>query len=100
MVRHAHAHRHLHKKKQRDKLDYLLYIFMILTPLFELPQAWNIFSSKSAAEVSLATWSFFAVSNVAWITYAIRNKLRPLIVVYSLYLVIETAIVVGILLYR
>lgn len=100
MVRHGHAHRHLHKKKRHDAFDYLLYIFMIATPVFELPQAWNIYSSKSAADVSLSTWAFFAVSNLAWITYAVRNKLPPLIVTYSLYLIIEVTIVIGILLYR
>lgn len=100
MVRHGHAHRHLHQKKRRDMFDYLLYVFMVATPLFELPQAWDIYSNKSAGDVSLPTWAFFAVSNLAWIMYAVRNKLRPLIVTYSLYLVIEVAIVVGILLYR
>lgn len=99
MVRHGHAHRHLHQKKKHDRWDYLLYVFMAATPLFELPQAWSIYSTKSAEDVSLLTWAFFAVSNLAWITYAIRNKLRPLIFIYSLYLVIEVGIVIGILIY-
>lgn len=100
MVRHGHAHRHLRKKKQRDKFDYLLFVFMVATPLFELPQAWDIYSNKSAANVSLSTWSFFAISNLAWITYALRNRLLSLAIPYVLYLIIEVAIVIGILLYR
>jgi uncharacterized protein with PQ loop repeat len=66
---------------------------MVATPLFELSQAWAIYSTQSAQDVSLTTWGFFTVSNFAWIAYAV-------IVVYSLYMVIELAIVVGILLYN
>ncbi|HYH74700.1 MAG TPA: PQ-loop domain-containing transporter [Candidatus Saccharimonadales bacterium] len=101
MVRHAHAQKHLHQKetKHRDGLDWILYLFMVATPLFELPQLLVIYQTRSAENVSLATWAFFALSNVAWITYAIRSKLRILIVTYSLYFAIEVAIVVGILLY-
>ncbi len=99
MVRHAHAHKHLHRKKKKDFFDYSLYFFMVATPLFELPQVWDIYSSHSAHDVSLTTWGFFFVSNVAWITYAVRNKLKPLIVAYTLYLIVEGFVVTGILLY-
>lgn len=99
MVRHGHAHRHLHKKPKKDWFDYVLYAFMVATPLFELPQAWKIYATQSANDVSLSTWGFFVISNAAWILYAIRNKLLPLIVVYSLFMVIEVSIVIGILIY-
>lgn len=72
---------------------------MVATPLFELPQAWEIYSTQNAASVSLSTWAFFSVSNLAWIAYAVRHRMKILVVVYSMYLVIEMAIVVGILLY-
>lgn len=39
MVRHGHGHWHLHRKPRKDWFDYLLYAFMVATPLFELPQA-------------------------------------------------------------
>lgn len=100
MVRHGHGHRHLHRKKQKDWFDYVLYVFMVATPLFELPQAWAIYSTRSAQDVSLTTWGFFTISNIAWVAYAVRNKLKPLIVVYSLYMIIELSIVVGIILYN
>jgi len=99
MVRHAHGHKHLHKKKPKDIFDYLLYVFMIATPLFEIPQARDIFSRQSADDVSLTTWGFFFISSLAWITYAVRAKIWPLMVAYTLYLIIEGVIVAGILLY-
>lgn len=99
MVRHAHAQKHLRKKAHRDMLDWVLYTFMVATPLFELPQVIKIYSTKSAQDVSLATWSFFALSNIAWIAYAIRHKLWLLVFIYSLYFVLEACIVTGIILY-
>lgn len=99
MVRHAHGHRHLHTKPKKDWFDYLLYAFMVATPLFELPQAWKIYTTQSAADVSLLTWGFFVLSNIAWIAYAIRNKLTLLIFIYFLYMIIEISVVIGILIY-
>lgn len=72
---------------------------MVATPTFELVQAWHIYSRKSAGDVSLATWSFFVLSSAVWLVYAVRNKLKPLIIAYSLYLIAEGLTVVGILLY-
>ena len=72
---------------------------MVATPLFEIPQAWDIFTKQSAEDVSLTTWSFFFVSSIAWIMYAVRNKIMPLMVAYTLYLIIEGVIVFGILVY-
>lgn len=99
MVRHGQAQRHISSKKRPSGQDYVLFIFMIAAPLFELPQVWDIYSNQAAVNVSLPTWLFFAVSNVAWIAYAVRNKLMTLIIACALYLIIEVAIVVGILIY-
>lgn len=100
MVRHAHAQKHLREKARRDSLDWILYTFMVATPLFEIPQVVEIYRTKSAQDVSLITWSFFALSNLAWIAYAIRHKLWLLVLIYSLYFILEICIVIGILLYR
>jgi uncharacterized protein with PQ loop repeat len=99
MVRHASAHKHLQKKKQKSPFDYVVYFFMVATPLFELPQVIAIYGNKSAENVSLFTWAFFCLSSAVWIWYSVRNKLYPLIIAYSLYVGIEAAIVAGILLY-
>ena len=100
MARHAAAHRHLHKKPKKTLFDYVLYFFVIATPLFELPQAFTIFHTKSAAGVSISTWSFFVIASLVWIIYSLRHKEWPLFVTSSLYVVIELAIVVGIIQYR
>lgn len=78
----------------------MVYFFMVATPLFEIPQAYTIYTSKSAASVSLLTWGFFFAASFVWATYAIREKLVPILITSVLYLIIEAAVVVGILLYN
>lgn len=97
----AHHHHHVHHtpKKKKQPFDYIVYFFMVATPLFEIPQAIAIYSSKSAASVSLITWVFFFVASVVWMVYAVRNKLLPIFITYSLYFVMEAIIIVGILKY-
>ena len=100
MARHATAHTRAHKKPKKGLFDYVIYFFMIATPLFEIPQAYTIFTTKSAESVSLSTWGFFAVASLVWAAYAVREKLLPIFVTSSLYLAIECIIVVGIIQYR
>ena len=99
MVRHAHAHRHLLKHK-RSKFDNFIYIFAFTTPLFEIPQIISIVSAHSAANVSLITWAYLAVSSLAWLIYGIHNRMRPLIVSYILYVLVEFSVVASILWFR
>lgn len=87
------------KKKQKTPLDYVLYFFVFTTPLFELPQAYIIYSSKNAEDVSVLTWAYFAISSVAWVIYGFRQRIKPIMFAYTLYLIIETSIVIGIIRY-
>jgi len=92
-------HRKHKKNKQTESFDLLLYFFVFTTPLFEIPQAYAIYSNKSAENVSTLTWSYFLATNVVWLIYGIRRKLWPIILSYALYMVVEGIIVIGILRY-
>ncbi|HSE29169.1 MAG TPA: hypothetical protein VLA77_01115 [Candidatus Saccharimonadales bacterium] len=94
-----HPHHYSVKKQKRGPLDLLVYFFMIATPLFEIPQAIAIYSSKDAASVSLLTWSFFWAASVVWFMYGYKNRLVPIMVTYGLYFIVEAVIVAGILMY-
>lgn len=92
---------HVQKKKNQrnDFMDILLYFFVFTTPLFEIPQAVLIYDNKNADGVSVLTWFYFAISSVVWLMYGLRNRLKPVILAYSSYLIIEVIIVIGILKY-
>ena len=89
---------HLHKKRAKTKepFDYILYFFVFTTPLFEIPQALEIFIRHDAHDVSLVTWTYFLLSNVAWFIYGVKQNIKPLMITYTLYMIIEFAIVAGI----
>lgn len=96
MARHYHKHS---KTKPGGWIDKAIYFFVFATPLFELPLAYVIYKNQSSANVSYATWIFFLISSVFFLIYGLRHKIFPLIICYSLYLVIEVIIVGGIFMY-
>jgi len=102
MVRHAHAHKHIAttKKHKRSAFDNFIYVFAFTTPLFELPQLISVIEAKSAQNVSLITWSYLAISSFAWLIYGIHKKMKPLIVSYILYVLVEFSIVIAIIIFR
>jgi uncharacterized protein with PQ loop repeat len=100
MVRHAYAHRHITKKQKRSKFDSFIYVFAFTTPLFEIPQLISILSARSAADVSLITWSYLAISSLAWLIYGIHKNMKPLIVSYILYVIVEFSIAIAIIVFH
>jgi uncharacterized protein with PQ loop repeat len=100
-----HTHHYLHKqpatiaKTPKSWIDYVVTFFMLLSPLFEIPQAVTIYRDQSASDVSLSTWSFFFVASVAWLIYGIRNRLKSIIVIQAIYMAVEATVVAGILRY-
>lgn len=80
-------------------IDRIVLIIAFLAPLVELPQLIEIYVNKAAQNVSLLTWGMFVVFGVPWLIYGIIHKEKPVIILYSLWIVIDSAIVVGIFLY-
>ncbi len=103
MIKKRHRNKHFRFqfkiKPRKDRFDYVIYFFSIVAPLFEIPQLWEILVNKSAENVAIVTWAFYLVDNIVWIIYGFKRKDWPIIISSSLYLIIEGAIVVGILLY-
>lgn len=94
------ARTHKHIKQPRDIFDYLVYFFTFATPLLEIPQAIEIYTHRSAQDVSWLTWGFFCIDNLVWIAYAARKKLIPVLLTSILYEIIEVLILIGIFLYH
>jgi uncharacterized protein with PQ loop repeat len=86
-------------QRPETPFDYLVYLFTVATPLFEIPQAITIYAHHSAGDVSIYTWGFFVIDNFVWIIYSIKKRLIPLLVTSVLYLLIEASVVVGIVIY-
>ena len=87
------------KRKWIRRLDKLILSLAFIGPVVELPQLIKIFLEKTAAGVSLFTWFFFVIFSIPWLFYGIVHKDKPIIVIHLLWIIIDSAIVVGILLY-
>jgi len=86
-------------RKKRDGYDRLAYFFAVTTPLFELPQLVEIYRNRSSQNVSLVTWGYFLLADMVWLIYGLRHGLRPVVITYCLYLLVEGAILAGIFAY-
>lgn len=80
-------------------LDFVVYVAGIAGPLATVPQIVKIYSTQDAAGVSLMSWSIFALFDIPWIIYALVHKERPLVVCYTLWLIANVTVAVGVLLY-
>lgn len=88
-----------HPNKGIRALDRLVLILAFIMPIVELPQLIKIFAEKTAEGVSLSTWSFFVLCGIPWLIYGIVHKEKPIVILYLLWIIIDSAIVIGILLY-
>lgn len=93
------AEKRRYNNKFKELLDKAVLIIAFLAPLIELPQLIEIYTKKSAENVSVITWSLFVVFGIPWLIYGIMHKEKPIIILYTLWIIVDAAIVSGILLY-
>ena len=91
---------HLTHAIEKHILDRTIYIASFAGPMTGLPQIYSIFSSQSAAGVSILSWVLGLCFSIIWITYALFYKLKPILVAQSLWIMIDIVIIVGIMMYN
>ncbi len=83
------------QKKNPLLVDRLIYFAAIVEPFFSLPQAYQIFVTRSANDVSLLTWAGFQVMTAVWIWYAIVHKEKMILIYQGLYFIIDGLVLIG-----
>jgi uncharacterized protein with PQ loop repeat len=102
---HAHKHQKARKiiaikKSIKPRLiDRLIYVAAIVEPLFSLPQAIEVYRTKSAGSVSVLSWLGFEVMTLIWIWYAVVHKERMILIYQTLFFVIDGAVLAGAIYY-
>lgn len=81
-------------------IDRLIYVAAIAYPLTTIPQIIDIFHHKSAQNVSLLTWILYDAFTFIFLWYALEKKLKPLVIEYSMWIIAQSIVVVGILMFR
>lgn len=86
-----------HKKKigqKRDLLDYLIYFAVIFGPLMTIPQVYDIWV-LSKKDISVISRIAYLITALIWLVYGLKKKDRPIIMVQFLWIVLESAIIIG-----
>ena len=81
-------------------MDHLIYGVVIIGPIMNLPQLFQIWLKKNAQGVSAVSWASFALFSFIWLIYGLLHKDKPLIYMNTALIVIQIFIVTGALLYK
>ena len=88
-----------HPEKSKMIIDKVVMIAGILGPILTIPQITNIWIDKNASGVSAIAWGAYMCMAVLWVIYGIMHKAKPLIIIYSIWIVLDAFIVLGTLIY-
>ncbi|HEV2403054.1 MAG TPA: PQ-loop domain-containing transporter [Candidatus Saccharimonadales bacterium] len=102
-LRHKHERTLAHQKELESRytifLDKLTFVAGVVGPFTVLPQIYSIFSTHSAAGVSMATWLLIFLVTLPWIFYGMAHNEKSIIVSFTLWEVVNLAVVVGVFVY-
>jgi len=107
-IQHLHQRRRIKEKKLRNYpsnskgvrfLDKIMLLIAVAAPIMTIPQITKIYLLKNAAGVSTITWGAYILLNVPWLIYGFVHKEKPIIISTILWLIINTLVLVGALIY-
>jgi uncharacterized protein with PQ loop repeat len=87
-------------KKQKREILEIAYFVAVAQPIMVLPQAIQIFANHSARDVSLLTWGMLLLFNTSNFIYALVFNIKPIAINNAVWIVVDTLVVIGIVLYR
>ena len=83
----------------RRLVDWLTLSVAIIEPLVTLPQIITIIVHHTAAGVSISTWVGYDLVTIIWLFYAYFHKIRVILIESSLFMLVQTAVIVVALIY-
>ncbi len=106
-LHHYHLRKRIHEKhekyphpnKWKRLMDDSVYLVAIFGPLMTLPQILNIWIDKNASGVSIVTWGGYLLGALFWLAYGIMHKEKPIIFTYTVWIVLYSIVVLGIVLF-
>ena len=88
-----------HPHKWKRFMDKAIYVIGILGPILTIPQIANIWIDKNATGVSIISSSPYLLTAIFWLIYGIMHKEKPIIFTFSIWIIFDILIVVGILIH-
>lgn len=84
---------------KRKVFNRLVFAAGIATPIFTLPQVFEIWYMKNAAGVSVISWAAYFIIAVIFSIYGIILKEKPIIIMYASMALLDVFIIVGAVIY-
>ena len=81
-------------------LERVLRLLSVFALLMTVPQVLTIWIGKDAGGVSLLSWGTYLLSACLWLVYGLRKKDKTIYLACIGWIVLDAAIVLGIVLYR
>jgi uncharacterized protein with PQ loop repeat len=97
---HPHPAAALHDWPSEKVMKQLLGSMSIFTLLMTVPQIYTIWATRQAAGVSLLSWSAYWLSAFVWFVYGIRKRDINIYLPCVGWLLLDSAVVVGVIVYR
>lgn len=83
----------------RRLIDWLTLSAAVIEPLITVPQVVTIVVHHTAAGVSLSAWIGYDLLTTVWLFYAYFHKISALLIESSLFMMVQTAVIVAGLMY-
>lgn len=80
-------------------MDKLVLVAAVIGPFMTLPQLYKIWFLKLAAGVSALSWSGYLIYAIIWFIYGIIHKEKPIIITYTIWIILEIFVILGTLIY-
>ena len=88
-----------HPNKWKRFMDKAIYVVGAFGLVMTLPQLMNIWVDQNAAGVSVVSWGAYLVCAIFWLAYGLLHRVKPIIYTNSVWIVLETMIITGALMY-
>jgi MtN3 and saliva related transmembrane protein len=96
---HVRHEQYPHPNKVKRAVDSFAMLVGALGPLITIPQITKIWGEQNAAGVSIVAWVGYTFIAAFWLIYGALHKEAPLMLTYSIVLVLNIFVVLGIFLY-
>lgn len=90
---------HIATKKKITPFDTVVVIASFLYPLSGLPQVFQIFRGSTEG-VSLYSWISFTLFSTIFLAYGLKHNIKPMIITNSIWFVIDSLVIIGLLINR
>ncbi len=95
-----HHKTRINKEKLRKEIDALCYAGSVFMPLTATPQIYQLYVTQNAGGLSIAMWILYSIGVIPFLLFGIIHKEKQLIILNILWLIANSLMIIGILLYR